>query len=435
MKWTSVTTMTDADWRMAHRSSDDLFGVSAFGLLTQILRLNCLTPTHAFSALGVRLNYSEDWSLRLRKSDKLRASIVKKMPSSEPLATLWDSSPWQAFGSGPGFANPTLTTCRECMRSGFHSNLFQMPWVNQCPWHRCPLASKCERCSTPFWKSVVRDSPILLCSCGFDPVDLKEILHESPDQIAKRVAMIRRYLKWAEKSRGSRDAFGFEGSPFFWDHTESSGNDRKPWWKPGAPAVSLLVRHTVASFQASCVDGELTRIARDISDTKEFFIELPTSIASSMRSVSSAVASQFPEDAFSARERVLLGLEQHSGAATERARMPIVLLPAFTVTTRAFFDGRILSMKAQMIIREISEAICREDCEPERMYGLLVALERIVCRAYAEATNISLTRVVSRSNPSPIGKLWSPAVIVRYKREKTFLRFLWMREKVNHENP
>ncbi|MBB1059275.1 hypothetical protein [Marilutibacter spongiae] len=260
-------------------------------------------------------------------------------------------------------------------------------------------------------------------------------MNESPDQIAQRVAMIRRYLKWAEMSRASRDAFGFDGSPFLWYHTDTSCKDRKPWWKPGAPADDLLVRRTVARFQPPAVDGELTRIARDIRDTKEFFIELPASIAKSMRSVSSAVASRFPENAFSARERVLLGLEQHSGAATERARMSIVLLPAFTVTTRAFFDGRILSMKAQMIIRDLSVAICREDCEPERKYGLLVALERIVCRAYAEAANISLTRVVSRANPTPSRRLWTPAVIVRYKREKTFLRFMWMREKVNHDTP
>lgn len=80
--------------------------------------------------------------------------------------------------------------------------LFQMPWVNRCPWHSQPLTSQCEHYSRPLWHGFRSDAPPLVGACGHDPVSGRNIIDEEGGIEALRASWIKRYLRWAGASRG-----------------------------------------------------------------------------------------------------------------------------------------------------------------------------------------------------------------------------------------
>src|SRR3546814_8160319 len=45
--------------------------------------------------------------------------------------------------------NMAIRYCRLCMEKGFHSSVFQIPWVERCPVHAQKLADQCWACCKP----------------------------------------------------------------------------------------------------------------------------------------------------------------------------------------------------------------------------------------------------------------------------------------------
>ncbi|KAF1709759.1 hypothetical protein CSC70_08650 [Pseudoxanthomonas kalamensis DSM 18571] len=419
---------------IAHRDFAELHGISPLGLVVQGLRINCLLPVDAFCTMGVRLTYGEDWSQRLCLSKRLKAALLTMLPAASVLAPMWEPEHWQAFGDGHRHWRPMLTACPECLKSGYHSMLFQIPWVDRCPWHRVSLTTQCTTCSKPLWQSIARDTPPLLCECGHDPVSAEAMLHEPGELIERRRTSLTRYMVWALASRARRDVFGLRDDPRAWDvlGTRLLGT-RLAWHESGTPNRKVLARTSTVHHPAPLPSGEchedLARIASETSQAKDFFLELPVSVEKSMRRVSASIASKFPPDTFTERERVFLGITTGSATPAERQPRPsVILLAAYRVKDRLFFDGRILSKSVQAVLQEICLALAEQPGDQSRIGGYLRAYERILSRGYAGAAYHALSKLASPSSPSTAA-FWRPVVMVRRRKQTSRLTILWLRDR------
>lgn len=98
-------------------------------------------------------------------------------------------------------------------------------------------------------------------------------------------------------------------------------------------------------------------VAVHVSEAREFFIELFLSTEQKFKSVSASVAKGFSSSSrLSPRERALLGLDvlDEPKAQSARPSVAVVLLAAYKVKGRTFFDGRVLSRSAQATLRSIA---------------------------------------------------------------------------------
>lgn len=418
---------------IAHRDFAELHGISPFGIVVQGLRINCLLPMDAFCTMGVRLTYGEDWSQRLCRSKRLKASLLTVLPAASLFAPMWEPEHWQAFGDGHMHWRRMLTACPECLKSGYHSMLFQIPWVNRCPWHRVSLTTQCPTCSKPLWQSIARDTPPLLCECGHDPVSPEAMLHESGELIERRRTSLKRYMDWALASRARRDVFGFQDDPRAWDvvGTRLLGT-RLPWHEQRKTSHKVLARASTVHHpvpDANCRE-DLVRIASETSQAKDFFVELPTSVEKSMRRVSASIASKFPPDAFSERERAFLGITTGSPIPGERKPRPsVILLAAYRVKDRVFFDGRILPKSVQLVLQAICLALAKQCDDRNRIDGHLRAYERILSRGYAGAAYHALSKLVSPNSPVTAA-FWRPVAMIRRRRRTSKLTVLWLRDRL-----
>lgn len=418
---------------IAHRNVADLDGISPFGFVVQGLRVNYLLPHNAFGAMGIRLTYGEDWSQRLCRSERLREALLTNLPAASALAALWQVEQWQAFGDGNVHWRPVLTACPECLASGYHSMLFQMPWVNRCPWHRVALVTNCSVCSTPLWKSISRDTPPLICQCGHDPVNSKLLLREPDEAINNRRRLVKRYLNWARSSRARRSVFGLQQD---WAPLEGVSamllGGHQPWHQVLPPGDEVMARHsTIRHDRSRTLDIEdhddLVRIAVATGRAKDLFMELPMSFEAPMKCVSASIASKLPPGSFSERERIWLGVSGVSELGDWRPRASVILLAAYRVHDKLFFDGRVLSRPVQAALQEICLAMAQRPDDQKYVEGCVRAFQRILLRGYASAAHYALAKLEDPGKPDD-ATAWRPVAMIRRRNTKSTLALLWLKE-------
>jgi len=66
--------------------------------------------------------------------------------------------------------NGKLKLCQECGNAGYHSYLFQFPWLHTCPLHSKPLESLCIECNRP-WGNCEEFFKHHCQACGLKPLD------------------------------------------------------------------------------------------------------------------------------------------------------------------------------------------------------------------------------------------------------------------------
>lgn len=414
---------------IAHRRVEEIDGISPLGFAIQTLRLNFLTSDSAFSALGLRLKRGEDWAQRLCLSEKLRIALIERVPTASMLARYWTPSDWQIFGGRKPYWRPQLTACEECLSTGFHSMMFQLPWVDRCPWHGSNLVSSCARCSEPLWKCFLGEMPPLVCACGYDFVDGGQLMKE-PDRIAeRRLRQTRRYLKWALASRGVRDVCGFMNAV-----TDNGsvlriiGSRRLPWFvgerpKEGHIARSSLVRHR--PIEESADAEEMAGISAGAGRGNPHFLELSPSFERTMKSVTSMVASRFSPDSFSERERALLGINESSIHDAWKPRVSLVLLVAYRVKNSLFFDGRVLSRPVQEALQQLSSMMADRSDDIEHVQNCVRVYKRVLARGYASAAFFTLAELSTTTAGKPID--WKPVATIRRRRSVSQISLLWLR--------
>ncbi len=84
---------------------------------------------------------------------------------------------FKVFNSSTGFLNlyRPVKHCSSCAREGFHSELFDFIWINQCPIHQKPLDFYCKTCDKP-WPSNGELTLRKCTTCGIFPGQYKNHL-------------------------------------------------------------------------------------------------------------------------------------------------------------------------------------------------------------------------------------------------------------------
>lgn len=349
----------------AHTDLDAQYGLSAFGLVLQLSRLNLLVPQDAFSAFGIRMRYSEDWSFRLALSEGAQSAIRARVRVAEVVSSAWGIAPWQPF-AGPTFTNSApwqLRVCLPCLQYGYHSNLFQMPWLTRCPWHGSRLLINCDHCGRPLGSGIKRDMPMLLCECGSDGIKEQHLLDYHQPFEEERNHYVGRYLRWAELRRRSTVLFGTV-------LTDSSSEAVLRWLirlPKGLSRVSdthlihlgcAIHTRTMALSKGEADsalggDEKLRASLASFGLRTPTFVELPLSCADPMAQVSRSLALSCPSGSLSMGERKQFGLPPEPDQPKRSSRAALLLLPAYVVTGRLFFDARVLSREVHNVLVDI----------------------------------------------------------------------------------
>lgn len=405
-------------------------GISPFGFVIQTLRLNSLYCSDGYGALGIRPRYAEDWCRQLCLSVKARSALTTKIPATSILAPMWQPSVWQVFDGAAIHWRPYLRMCPECLKTGYHSMLFQMPWVNQCPWHLQLLTSQCQHCSRPLWRSFCSDAQPLLCPCGHDPVRGDDIIESECRFGTIRASQIERYLKWAKESRHRRTVFGIADDLMSLDATAMLlPNSSFPWYRSQRAPRGLLTRKSTVfhpvSAKSHSHSADFSLLASSLGPAHDFFLELPRSLEKPVARITASVASKFHESSFSARERACLGLPETTDCTQTFSRASVVLLPAYRVGERLFLDGRVLARPTQSVLREIALAIALLPPDSLAIEAYARAYARILGRGFAG----SALHVLSKLEGLPINdkaKLLYPFALIRRRRRASYVTLAWL---------
>ncbi|MFA0924498.1 hypothetical protein [Xanthomonas fragariae] len=183
-------------------------GLSAFGTLLHVARLNHFHGPDFRAAFGLHFQYRDDLSHVLAFSERNQARLAATAGISQELQSLWSVEPWHPFaGEGLWSTLPwSLRACPSCLRAGYHSNLFQMPWMAQCPWHRTKLIHHCRKCNRPLLEGFRQGLDLMCCPCGTDLVNERAVLKGDPHE-GERGDFLAAYLGWTAVERGCNTLF------------------------------------------------------------------------------------------------------------------------------------------------------------------------------------------------------------------------------------
>lgn len=140
---------------------------SMWSILRRFIALDRPTIKQCIAAVGHGLNAWEDWqwmlyrpSLEPQNYEVIRKSL-KLSKHQIRMATLAILPMTHGGGRAIRF-------CQYCLENGFHSSLFQIPWLQQCPIHGQLLRHTCWGCNSPLeaaWDSEFIRDPFTCRMC------------------------------------------------------------------------------------------------------------------------------------------------------------------------------------------------------------------------------------------------------------------------------
>lgn len=435
----------------AHVDLDDQRGLSGFGVVLQLMRLNNLMPRDLQSALGMRLRYSDDWSYRIATSAAVQHALLARIPRPDHTWNEWGILAWQPY-SGTLYTGVSwdLRGCPECFRYGYHSNLFQMPWIMRCPWHGLWLTSNCARCQQPLGRGISRDTPILLCQCGGDAIDLDRLLEHRHPFRSRRNHFVARYLQWAQAGRKHCTLFGSNT----YDPESLSALRRLIILPPaisfraqGARPIESCVTHTqmvrIKPRQLPRVSAGAEKFRACIESfwtSDPTMVELPSPTTESMAAVTRSWVRRCPPGVLSRAEGNRLGMSADLANPSQHPRISLVLLPACSVGGRTFFDGRSLAREVYQLLSDLCGAHLtkRIDESTSSVDRELITrtLTLVMARGYSDALSKCLSRYVPTllTSKKCSNSSWRPMALTRISVRKANARILWLRRAHGDES-
>lgn len=94
---------------------------------------------------------------------------------------------WQAMDMNPAYKHDyRVRRCPQCWARGYHCVLFDLAWIEMCPWHRCALTCGCHGCGSTgsFTRRTINNTHVVMkrfCDkCGIIFPEYGEILEQVP---------------------------------------------------------------------------------------------------------------------------------------------------------------------------------------------------------------------------------------------------------------
>ncbi len=391
----------------------DQDGISAFGAVVRVSRLNLFSRAEQFAAFGFRMMQTEDPTRVLTFSDKRKAALSASLGCSPDTVAAWNIDAWMPFAGAHVWRNLPwqLRICPCCMRHGYHSLLFQMPWMARCPWHRTRLIDACRACKQPFMDASTGTRLWMQCGCDLDFVNASAALRGERRLVSQRRELIAGYLSWAKQQRETTalispeepDAWGLDAmaalvdaSPLAWPIRDAMSG------KCGSLRPHRRTFGTNAHGSATPVFTDaVRRCAASFTPGPAGLADLPRGFFIPLTHVTQSVLRGVPLSAFNQKENAAFFRSPDKPDSTLTTLRELLFLPVYECGAHVYLDLQTLQRSALRTVCEFSTATLDPVNTGERSSSrcqrlALGVIRQLLARAYADG----LTHVVGRHAPA-----------------------------------
>lgn len=384
--------------------------LSPFGALVKITRLNRFARRDLFAAFGIRLTSHEDPSKVLAFSAKRLVSFSRSIGVDPRHRRGWNVAEWLPFkGEVIDAKRPwRARVCLPCIREGFHTWLFQMPWTSRCPWHGAVLRDECPSCGRALTRSLYKGIPILQCECGVDFFNRRAALQADPFENKKRNGMLADYLDWASYSRTARSLVTpphvkedgtalreLSHSPF-----SSGGRDPQPLYSH----FFWQCRHK--STHASTKKRTLQVLGDQLRERGSSIVEIPVTWNIPMQAIAKRIVGCLPPGCLSTAEAEQLLVGGMLATCSGPSRSDILYLPVQSTGSRSYLITSSLPKPVLVVIDQFLQST-RSCWHAEASASLILRVVRtLIMRGYADGLKIVLGRYVPALYDHPRFKPW-----------------------------
>lgn len=396
-----------------HAQLDRQIGISGFGTLLHLSRLNYFHRPDFFAAFGLRFQKRDDLSKLLTFSPKRMISLAAAVRLPNDVTDKWAVDAWQPFTEKGLWEHVpwTLRACASCLRFGYHSTLFQMPWIEKCPWHQEPLITHCRRCERVLLAGFAEGKDLLQCVCGVDYVNDRAILKTDTAHAPQRHAFLNDYWRWSRQGKETallivpeeHDACGMK--------TLSSliqPPDASPRWKKvftGSQDGTTHVERYSRRPQDALSDGDYqdsVRCAHSVWPGDAGLANVPAQCVEPLQTIVQQIAEKLPSDALTHRERQSFQLaDSHEKNLPTVSRKAFLFAPIQVASQGNYLDMHVLHQTAYRVIANIAWQFLIND--PARLSSsvgshrlIMKALFRTLYRSYSDG----LTHIFGRQIPA-----------------------------------
>lgn len=380
----------------------NLPGISAYGALLRTARLNHLRRHEFFGAYHLRATRREELSHVLTFSAKRKDDLATALGINERERDLWDITEWLPFSGDLNWDSlpwePRICPC--CARLGYHTLLFQLPWIARCPWHGANLIRYCRHCTRPF--SAASSSIPLKCRCGVDYINVREACRHRQLHLRDMNRWITAYLDWASEARET-DYLVLTPKPEVSNWEALGQLIEMPDALQARCGYARTERPRLHERKLSIYDrvnpniGVLgPKFLLGVPVDVDGVVELPASTWNAFRHIGYELAEKLPEATFSDGELLRFFAGSHRPAlrfaATHRSGdVDILFLPVQVGGERGFLYVNSMAKASREVAHRLGSYLegVPNNCDVPTRAGMLVLL-----RAYAEGMRVVLSHFV-----------------------------------------
>ena len=413
--------------------------LSPFGALLRLARLNQFTRTDFYAAFDIRLVSSEDLAKVLAFSERRLDSFSVAIGVDAGQREGWKFNEWLPFhGDVPDSRSRwEVRACIPCLREGFHTWLFQMPWTTRCPWHGTPLNRACPNCGRSFALSFKQGAQLLRCECGIDFFDRRVALRADASHNNARDSALAAYLAWAKDSRTKRRLIcpligsesgnvliGLANAPSGIAAAERPPSQR--FRSEGRRALSVDARH------------ELMLLSSQVEAETGTVLEVPLEWVPPLRAIATGIARHVPPGTLfpvEAEQSIAEGAIS-AGSNSEHVDMPY--LPVQTTGEKAYVYGNCIPRPSLVALNHLllaTEFSWHDEISASHVFR---AAQALVLRAYADGLRILLDRYIAALHSHPRLQPWEhvPWIVVTAEADRvSAIHIEWTRERADHLHP
>lgn len=205
MTWTSILATREPRPQLLGLELEPFPYLSALSVLMRVTRLMALETGEWFRTVGIRFSAGRQ-DILAGKASRARFGFAMGLGSTQ-VPVWWDEEAWSPLRTGgllDHYRQPARW-CWECATYGFHTTLFQLPFIDRCPWHNASLLDRCPHCKKPGSAFVDSLGQLGRCDCGFDWLIIDRATVQMWDfPTSKAESWMSSYLAWATEERRHR---------------------------------------------------------------------------------------------------------------------------------------------------------------------------------------------------------------------------------------
>lgn len=217
-----------SDLSMASHPNEGILGcelapfpyISGYGMMIRAWRLNALSRCDLHGLFGIRAIKKLELVRACHQPGKSSQHFAHAIGLHEsPILDYWREESWCPMKLDGRWHEISHRPrhCLDCQAYGYHCALFQMPFVNQCPWHLKALIDACPCCQRPFSDLLDENTVLGKCNCGRDLFNRRRAtvgMWEFPTLAATQA--LETYLDWCRHERNVRCLIAPDSQGSWW---------------------------------------------------------------------------------------------------------------------------------------------------------------------------------------------------------------------------